>query len=116
MISNPLLPQLESYALSVRETISMNEENVIDSSAVIQCRTAKDLEDLTEDLNSVKLHMQQNQDTHENDCFSIQDKDTSDYAVESLAMSAFALWKVIKDDTTNNTGNFSCIKYHKLGN
>ena len=109
VISSQLLSQKESNAMSARETISLNEENIMVSSAVIPCRTAKDLEDLTEDLNSVKHHMQQNEDTHKNDCFIIQSLDTSDHAVESLAMSAFALWKVIKGDTTNNTGKFSVV-------
>ena len=86
--------------MSARETTHLTELDTVDSSAYIQCLTAKDL---TKDLNSVKNHMQQNEDTHKNDCFSIQGGGTSDPDVESLAMSAYTLWQAIQGDSANDT-------------
>ena len=101
LISSQSLPQKESNATSAREAIHLNEDTSFDSSAVIQCRTSKDLKDV---LNSATKHMQHNQDTHQNDCFIIQGKDTSDQDANSLAMSAFAFWKAIQGNAKNNTG------------
>ena len=60
LIPSQFLPQKESNTVSAREMIYLEEKNTIDSFAVTQCHTTKDLKDLTEDLNSVKKHMQQN--------------------------------------------------------
>ena len=108
-ILSQLLPQKESNAKSLRKTISSNEGNFIGPSALVQCRTAKDLKDITQDLNAVTNHIQQRQDTPKNDCFSIQGEDSSDHAVSSLAMSTPTLLKVVQWATTNTTGKFPCI-------
>ena len=103
LISSQSLPHKESNAASAREAIHLNEETSFDSSVVIQCRTSKNLKEI---LNSATKHTQQNLDTHQNDCFIIQGKDTSDQDANSLAMSAFALWKAIQGKAEINTGKF----------
>ena len=103
LISSQSLPEKESNATSTREAIDLNEETSFDSSATIQCRTSKDLKEI---LNSATKHMQQNQDTHQKDCFSIQGQETSDQDANSLAMTAFAFCKAIQGNAKINTGKF----------
>ena len=48
--------------------------------------------------------MHQNQETHEKDCFSVQNRDDPSQEMQSMSMSAVALGQAMEGETNRTSG------------
>ena len=104
----------------MQETLQLNETTRTGHSADIPCRN---VEYVTQTLLSLTDHMHENQEMHEKDCFSVQNRDDPSQEMQSMTISAFALGQAMEGETNRNSGKsgtmfcfsyrikFSCMTY-----
>ena len=110
-IPSQFLEQAISSSNTVQETLQLNEKSHNGHPANIPCRS---VEYVTQTLISLTDHMHQNQETHEKDCFCVQNRDDPSQEMQSMSMSAFALGRAMEGETSTKSGKsgkMSCFRH-----
>ena len=110
-IPSQFLEQAISSSNTVQETLVLNEKSLNGHPANIPCRS---VEYVTQTLISLTDHMHQNQETHEKDCFSVQNRDDPSEEMQSMSMSAVALGQAMEGETrmkSGKSGKMLCFRH-----